>query len=473
MLWHTLPMSSTRRAGLYCRISRDKVGAGLGVERQEQDCRALAEREGWEVTDLYVDNDISASTGRLRPQYERLLDDLKAGRIDAVVAWHPDRLHRRPDELERFITTVEGAHAEIRTCTAGELDLSTPSGRMVARMLGAAARHEVEHAQERMLRKWAAMRDKGLPHPGARVFGYRPGGMEIDQREADALRAGARSVLAGQSPAAVAREWNGSGIATSTGGAWTGQSVARVLTRPRHAGLVEHDGAVVGSGAWPAIFDTDTYEGVRAVLGDGVTPKGEQRRTVRLLLSGVAVCGYPVEGGECGTPIRGAGSNASGRRYRCGTGGHLTRLAADLDAHVTDIALDYLTRPEAVALVAADRSSAAQCHAAATAIHARMDELAEMFAAGEIDRRRLQAGSERGRTDLDAVEKQLAALTAGTALDGLAGRADAARVWETLSLDRKRAAIDALMTITLLPSKRGGTGGTRFAAPAVRVEPRF
>jgi hypothetical protein len=96
--------------------------------------------------DVYSDNDISAYAGKRRPEYERMLADLKSGRVNAVIAWHPDRLHRRAVELEPFIDVVEAAEAVVKTCTAGELDLSTPSGRMVARILGVAARHEVEPA---------------------------------------------------------------------------------------------------------------------------------------------------------------------------------------------------------------------------------------------------------------------------------------------------------------------------------------
>ena len=96
--------AGVRAAGLYCRISDDRDGRALGVSRQEADCRALAERKGWPVGDLYVDNDISAADPRKRrPEYERLLEDIKAGRIDAVVAWDLDRLHRRPIELETVL----------------------------------------------------------------------------------------------------------------------------------------------------------------------------------------------------------------------------------------------------------------------------------------------------------------------------------------------------------------------------------
>jgi len=43
------------RAAIYCRISDDREGRGLGVARQEDDCRKLAERLGWEVAKLYRD----------------------------------------------------------------------------------------------------------------------------------------------------------------------------------------------------------------------------------------------------------------------------------------------------------------------------------------------------------------------------------------------------------------------------------
>jgi site-specific DNA recombinase len=84
------------RVALYCRISQDGEGQGLGVARQEADCRHLAERRGWDVVEVYIDNDLSAYSGKARPAYQRLLADIEAGRVEAVVAWHPDRLHRSP-----------------------------------------------------------------------------------------------------------------------------------------------------------------------------------------------------------------------------------------------------------------------------------------------------------------------------------------------------------------------------------------
>jgi site-specific DNA recombinase len=139
-------------AAIYVRISRDREGAGLGVERQEADCRALANRLGWNVITTFADNDISAYSGKVRPQYRAMLAAIEAGELDGIVAWHTDRLHRRAAELENFVAIAEAHNLKIQTVTAGDLDLSSASGRMIARMLGAVAQHEIDHTRERMKR---------------------------------------------------------------------------------------------------------------------------------------------------------------------------------------------------------------------------------------------------------------------------------------------------------------------------------
>ena len=72
------------RAAVYVRISQDREGAGLGVARQEEDCRALCARKGWQVAGVYADNDVSAYSGRPRKEWTRLLADIGDGLIDAV-----------------------------------------------------------------------------------------------------------------------------------------------------------------------------------------------------------------------------------------------------------------------------------------------------------------------------------------------------------------------------------------------------
>src|SRR5262249_41888399 len=151
----------TMRTGIYVRISEDRNGGELGVGRQEQDCRELAARRGWDVVDVYMDDDVSAFSGKPRPSYRRLLADVEAGQVQAVVAWHPDRRHRSPVELEHFITLVERHGVAVATVQGGDYDLSTASGRMTARVVGAVARGESEHSAERVRRKMRELAENG------------------------------------------------------------------------------------------------------------------------------------------------------------------------------------------------------------------------------------------------------------------------------------------------------------------------
>lgn len=83
------------------------------------------------------------------------------------MSWHPDRLYRQPAELEDLILIVEDHKTEIATVKEGDLDLSTPTGRLMARMLGAIAKYEVEHKQERILRKVQELVEAGRIHNAA------------------------------------------------------------------------------------------------------------------------------------------------------------------------------------------------------------------------------------------------------------------------------------------------------------------
>ena len=77
-------------AVIYARLSKDKTGAGLAVERQVAEVREHFQL-GPDVPVL-ADNDISASTGKVRPAYRELLNGINAGTYREVYVWHTDRL---------------------------------------------------------------------------------------------------------------------------------------------------------------------------------------------------------------------------------------------------------------------------------------------------------------------------------------------------------------------------------------------
>src|SRR4051794_7764795 len=99
------------KAGIYLRQSIDRYSDELAISRQREDCIKICEGRGWTHRE-YVDNDKSATTGR-RPAYQKMLDDIRAGLVDAVVVWDLDRLHRRPIELEYFIDLADEKHVAL------------------------------------------------------------------------------------------------------------------------------------------------------------------------------------------------------------------------------------------------------------------------------------------------------------------------------------------------------------------------
>jgi DNA invertase Pin-like site-specific DNA recombinase len=59
------------------------------------------------VEEVFFDNDVSACSGRRRPAFKRMVKGIKAGVLDAIVVWHPDRVTRSTKELESVIDLVE------------------------------------------------------------------------------------------------------------------------------------------------------------------------------------------------------------------------------------------------------------------------------------------------------------------------------------------------------------------------------
>jgi DNA invertase Pin-like site-specific DNA recombinase len=191
-----------QRAAIYCRISQDRGGEKLGVERQEALCRDLADRKSWPVVEVYTDNDVSAYAGAVRPQYDAMLEAIRAGQVDAVLCVDLDRLTRQPAELESFITLADDKRVALAN-VSGEVDLSTSDGRFRARIMGAVARQESERKSERLKRQRDQRAREGKPHPTVRRFGWNDDMSKLDRSEAALIRRAVRDLLAGMSYRAV------------------------------------------------------------------------------------------------------------------------------------------------------------------------------------------------------------------------------------------------------------------------------
>src|SRR6478672_10045022 len=100
------------KTAVYLRQSLDRDQKKLAIDRQRADLLKLCAAKRWDDPIEYVDNNVSANTGR-RQAYEDLCRDIASGVIGRVAVWDLDRLHRQPIELESFIALADQHHVEL------------------------------------------------------------------------------------------------------------------------------------------------------------------------------------------------------------------------------------------------------------------------------------------------------------------------------------------------------------------------
>lgn len=444
---------------IYARQSLDRTGEGMAVDRQIAACREYAERRGWTVHDVMVDNDVSASTGAPRPAFERVLAAIRSG-VDVLVVYHLDRLTRRLVDLEEVIALCEASGTRLATVT-GDLDLSTDTGRMLARILASVARGEVERKGKRQRDANRQRATQGKARWVRRPFGYdtEDGRVVVVEDEAAAIRKAVADVLAGRPLGTIAREWNAAGLTTTSGGEWKTSPLRRVISNPRLTGRSIYRGEDVGAGSWPPILTADELAQVEDVLSD------PRRRTAfntsaRHLLSGIAHCG------TCGADMYGTPAGVKDRRwmaYRC-PAYHVTRRMDLVDEVVEAVILARLALPDAAALLAPDVDLDA-LRGEANALRERRDALAAMLGEGLLSASAVRTQARKVRERLIEVEGQIAAAAGDNPALAVASADDVAAAWRSLELASRRSVVRTLVDVTILSAGRGA----RFAPEQVQI----
>lgn len=462
-------MSTPVAAAVYARISRDQAGLGLGVERQLAECRRLAEQRGWVVAEEYVDNDISAFKGKARPAYARMLEDVAAHRRDAVIAYHTDRLTRRPVELEDFMAVCDRAGLKSFATVTADIDLGNDDGLFMARILGAVAAKESGRKSARLRSKQRELAEAGkVSGGGPRPFGYGQDRVTVIKSEAATIRQLATRYLAGESLVSLTGWLQEQGILSVAGKPWRTGVVRTMLTNPRYAGLRAHHGEVVAQAVWPAILTPEQHQQLVAAFARKKISGHRPAR--RYLLSGMLRCG------KCGNKLFSSvrqDRKSETRRYVCSSApdhggcGKLTVVAAPVEEWITEAVLYRLDSP-AMADALAGRAAADERHAAVLAEleadREQMTELAQLWSAKAISSAEWKAAREPIEARIRTAERQLTEFTGTSALDGLLGNAAGLRqAWDGLNLSRQAAIVGAVLDFaSVLP----GTPGARTLDPA-------
>lgn len=453
----------SNRVVIYARQSLDRSGEGAAVERQIADCRHLAERRGWDVSEVITDNDMSASTGKRRPGYQRLLEAMRARSVDVVIVWHVDRLTRRLVDLEEVITLCESAGVRLATVT-GDLDLGTDTGRMLARILASVARGEVERKGARQRRANEQRAGAGVMGWTRRPFGYarEDGSVVVQKDEASALKAAAEMVLSGSTLAAAVRMLDGQGLTTTAGKPWNVTSLRRALLSPRYAGRVTYRGADVATGEWPTILSAETQERLTEKLRD-VQRRVQQGTDPKFLLSGLARCG------RCDAVMFASPMGVKGKRwqaYRC-LSCYLARRQDLVDAVVEEVIVGRLSMPDAAALFTEDEDVPV-LRAEAAELRSRRDDLAGLLADGLLSASVVRQRSQELTRRISDLEDRISRVLGESPVTALADAEDVRAAWEAMPLRDRKHVVELLMTVVILPAGKG----QRFTPEQVRITPR-
>jgi len=136
-------------AGIYIRVStEDQAREGFSLGEQEEKLRQLCKYKDFEIFKVYKDAGISAKNMKDRPAFQQMLEDMKAGKLNYIVAYKLDRVTRSVRDLEVLISTLEQYHCYL-ICDRDDVNTSTANGRFFVRMLTVLSQLEIEIVSER------------------------------------------------------------------------------------------------------------------------------------------------------------------------------------------------------------------------------------------------------------------------------------------------------------------------------------
>jgi site-specific DNA recombinase len=457
---------TTIRAALYVRISADRTGEAAGVERQEASSRKLAEAKGWRIVDTYRDNDLSATEeGVIRPDYERLLRDIAAGKIDAIVCWNTDRLQRTMPDLLRLIKVGQKIGLNIQAVQGSSFDLGTSDGRLAAQILTAVANAEVEHKKERQYAANRSRAELGVPSKVNRTFGYYQDGT-INDHEAYYVREVARLYHHGSSIATISRWLSAQGVANTHGNTEWNRKVTRyLLTNRRYIGELYYLGELIAKDL-PAIMDAVTFELVAQRLAHDKAMRKQHPNAKKYLGASIYFCG------NCGKRMISATTGGRAERshgYACP--GCIGRAGLPVDEMVEAFMVDALRSEEIRTQYASDTHSAKAMALQAEAQALEIDKAGSfaMLKAHQIDGAEYAELVAPVKERLLAITRERAEVARESALAEILGADDPGLAWlDHPDIHVRSKVLDEVARVTLYPLGRG----KRHTPDSVLIEPR-
>jgi len=175
-----------KKCGLYMRVStEDQAREGFSLPEQKERLEAFCKFKGYEIVDYYEDAGISAKTGNHRPEFERLKDDIKAKRINTIVALKLDRITRSIYDWENLMTFLDENNAYL-DCVNDEINTTSANGKMISRLLMSVSQNEIERTSERTKVGMAgAIKNGHIPHKAPLGYKHEDRKLVIDYSTKD------------------------------------------------------------------------------------------------------------------------------------------------------------------------------------------------------------------------------------------------------------------------------------------------
>ena len=233
-------------SAIYCRVSTEEQSRdGFSIRAQEQKLKEYAHVKDWTIFNIYIDEGISGKNITERPQINKMIADIKSGKVKNVLVFKLDRLTRNVGDLV-FLMDLFKEHKCAFNSLTESIDTSTASGRMFIKIIGIFAEFERENIAERVrVGKERKTREGYSPSGAIDNYGYdREKGsriQQINEAEAENVRL-IFDMFTNQnmSLSAIAKSLNMQKIKGKLGCLWTGTTVRALLTNCNYIGLVRY-----------------------------------------------------------------------------------------------------------------------------------------------------------------------------------------------------------------------------------------
>lgn len=314
-----------KRVGIWIRVSTEDQAKGESPEHHEARAKMYAEMKGWEVVEVYRLEGVSGKSVMGHPETQRMLRDVKEGKIKALIFSKLARLARNSKELLEFADLFKQHEADLVSLQES-IDTSTPAGRLFYTLLAAMAQWEREEIAERVAASVPIRAQLGKSLGGTAPFGYvwKEKRLAIHPDEAPVVVRAFEVFREKKKLLTTARILNQEGYRTRKG-YFTRTTVERMLKNPVYKGLrrANYTKSLGDGKSWrmkpetewvycqvPAIVSNDLWEECNQILQGRQGKYPHPAKEGHYLFSGLLRC-------ECGGKMYVYWAQAKELKYRC------------------------------------------------------------------------------------------------------------------------------------------------------------